>query len=399
MNTTEKMLFLSSQLIMLSFNKEQNQNEIKEISKELAVLQQKAREAATSVPLGEEKIGFLEFTEKEILKMPKQFRKEFRTQGCTARVRRRRSGKHSWNYEIRYRRNGYCVEVSSNNLEEAKKKFIEKLNAADKTCLAVCSNVPTTFHEFATYYFETFWKRKVTTLTYTNEMYRYKNHIKPVFGSTELRKILPSHCQALLDKIGVCKNGDEIYSILSKIFKSAIKHGIIVHNPLDLVVHIKHTREHGKALTKEEEILLLNTLAGTRYQILFAVVLYTGLRPNEYKTAVIEGAFIKAVNSKQKNGKINYKKIPITPMLKPYLEGVTEFKFPRIEYMRDKLKDVLPSHKLYDLRTTFYTRCKECGIADVAIKTFVGHSLGGLADTYTDLSDEYLINQGQKLKY
>ena len=56
----------------------------------------------------------LKFTEKEISIMPKTFRKEFRTQGCTARIRKRQSGKNTWNYEIRYRRNGYNVCVSAN---------------------------------------------------------------------------------------------------------------------------------------------------------------------------------------------------------------------------------------------------------------------------------------------
>ena len=132
---------------------------------------------------------------------------------------------------------------------------------------------------------------------------------------------------------------------------------------------------------------------------MFAVALYTGLRPNEYKTAKIQGAFIVAVNSKRKTKKVEYKKIPISPMLRPYLEGVTELRFYRVEHIRDKMKEALPNHKLYDLRTTFYTRCQECGVAEVARKEFVGHSLGTLGNTYTDLSDTFLLKEGEKLRY
>ena len=177
----------------------------------------------------------------------------------------------------------------------------------------------------------------------------------------------------------------------------AIAHGIISKNPLAVVLIEKHKRTHGKALTKEEEKKLLDGLKGTRYQPLMAVALYTGLRPNEYKTAKIDGDFIIAVNSKRKNGKVEYKKIPVSKMLKGYLEGVTELKFPREEYMRDNFNKILPDHILYDLRTTFYTRCEECGVAPPARDEFVGHSRGELNDAYCHLSDEYLLNEGKKL--
>lgn len=402
MNTAEKMLCLSSQLMMLSFDKEHNQKEIEKVSEELAALQRQLREATSATPPDEENSGFLEFTEKEILKMPKTFRKEFRTQGCTARVRRRKSGKHSWNYEIRYRRNGYCVEVSANNLEVAKKKFIEKLNVADKLGPLNNTSVPTTFHEFATYYFDTFWRSNVAKSTYDSEMNRYKNHIFPHFGSISLRKITPASCKALLDKLSankLYKTRDEVFSCLNKVFNAAIKHGIIISNPLSLIVNVQHERETGLVLSKDEEHLLLARSAGTPYQLMFAVALYTGLRPNEYKTAKIEGQFIVAVNSKRKNQKIEYKKIPISPMLAPYLAGVTVLRFFNLKDMRIKFKSILPNHTLKDMRKTFNTRCHECGVADVARKKFMGHSLGKLDETYTDLSDSFLIREGNKLKY
>ncbi len=331
--------------------------------------------------------------------MPNYFKKTFRAEGQTICYRKRKRGKYSCSYEARFRRHGYNLSVSARTLEELKVRFTKAIIDADYQSKF---QAPTTFHEFTMYYFENFRKRKVKPLTLENDMYRYNNHLKPVFGSLQIRLITPSQCQKLIDDIlskGHGKTADEVFSLLNVILKMAIAHGIIDRNPLAVVVKDKHQCEHGKALTKAEETFLLERTANTRYQLLFAVALYTGLRPNEYYTAKIENDFIIAVNSKRKTQKIEYKRIPISPMLKPYMNDVKELHFPRLEYMRDKIKEILPNHKLYDLRTTFYTRCQECGVSEVARNVFVGHSLGALGDTYTDLSDEYLIKEANKLKY
>ena len=327
---------------------------------------------------------FWRFSAKELSLMPKTFRKEFRTQGCTAHVRKRRSGKNSWNYEIRYRRNGYNITASANNLDQAKHKFIEMLGSAEKCVKNKECTIPSTFDKFANYFFEKFYKRKVCTTTYRVAMSNYKNHLLPHFGDMPLKQITADKCQELLDRLideDKVRTEENVFTMLNMIFKAAVNHTVMKHNPIDMVFHTKHEREHGRALTKDEERKLLNETAGTPYQKMFAIGLYTGLRPNEYKTAYIENGFIVANNSKRKNGKVELKKIPITPMLKPYLEGTTELYFTRLEQIRHKFNGILPNHKLYDLRTTFYTRCMECGVAEVATKTFAGHSLGGLADT------------------
>ena len=368
-------------------------------------------------------VGIVKFTKKEISQMPTYFRKTFRTAGCNAHVLRRKSGKNSWNYMIRYRRDGYNIVATSNNLEEAKRKFIEKLHAADElkrqqefakitgapitpTPLlkqqAEFNGVPTTFDRFANYYFEKFHKRKVSTSTYRVAMSNYKNHVFPHFGDMPLRQITAEKCQVLLDRLiaeDKPRTEENVHTMLNMLFKAAIKHGILQHNPIDMVFHTKHAREHGKALSKDEERELLELTAGTPYQQMFAIGLYTGLRPNEYKTAYIEDGFIVANNSKRKNGKVELKKIPITPMLATYVKEGDSLSFYRLEQIRHKFNGILPNHKLYDLRTTFYTRCMECGVAEAAIKKYVGHTLGGLADTYADLGDDFLKREGQKLCY
>ena len=344
--------------------------------------------------------------------------KEFILADRVVHCLKRKSGKGTVNYMIRYRRNGLYVVATSNDLEEAKSKFICKLCEKTgnmsyiKTVLpkaigkerrvnpTMVGGVSTNFHEFSTYYFENYRKRKVSSQTYSNDMCRYKNHIRPYFGEKCLMDITPAECQSVLDSFlekGMTKTNNEVYSLLNAIFKMAVAHNIITHNPMGIVVITKHQGKHGTALTKAEEKRLLDGLKGTKYEKVMALALYTGLRPNELATARVEGKFIVARNSKRKGGKVEYKKIPISPMLKPYFEDGMGLDVPGLQYVREQFNKVLPNHILYDLRTTFYTRCEECGVAPPARDHFVGHSSSVLNATYTDLSDEYLLKEGEKL--
>lgn len=261
------------------------------------------------------------------------------------------------------------------------------------------------FGDFALYYFERFRWRKVCVETKRVDLCRYNAHIAPMLAEMRLADITPEHVQKVVDGLhDRQKTAHEVFTLINVVCKAAIKHNIIAHNPCDLVLLQPYESKHGKALSKDDERLLLAKTSGTAYQLMFAVAIYTGLRPNEYKTARIDNGFIVARNSKQHDGKEHTKRIPITPMLAPYINNAypdepQKVKFYHTNRLRDKLLEILPKRKLYDMRTTFYTRCQECGVSEIARNLFVGHSLGGLADTYTDISDEYLITEAQKLNY
>ena len=347
--------------------------------------------------------SLLHFTYKEIKNMATTFKKVFIANGLAAHVLKKPSGKGTFCYEIRYRANGYDIRVSSTDLQKAKVKFLTKTTPTEIEKYYVGSSSASqdfsTLEQFTLYFFENHRKEKVTTQTYKNDLGRFKKYILPAFGQIPIHHITPDKCQTLLRSIqadGKGKTADEIYSLLSIIFKGAIAYGIIQKSPLAIVQHQKHVKESGTALTKEEETLLLTRLTEPNFRIALAIALFTGLRPNELSTAKIEGDFIVAINSKRKNGKVEYKKIPIIDRLQPYIQkGIPTLPTPQL--LRRRVQAALPNHKLYDLRTTFYTRCDEYGVAPPARDEFVGHSAGALTNAYRDLSDEYLLKEGKKL--
>ena len=347
--------------------------------------------------------SLLHFTYKEIKNMATTFKKVFIANGLAAHVIKKESGKNSYCYEIRYRANGYCIITSSTNLQKAKEKFLAKTTPTEinKYYVGKINKVEDcrTLKEFALFFFEKHRKEKVAAQTYKCDLNRINKYIFPAFGDMNIRQITPDKCQTLIEGIqaeGKGKTADEIYSLLSIIFKGAIAYGIITKSPLAIVQIQKHVYQHGVALSKDEEKLLLKRLIEPDFKLAAAIALYTGLRPNELETAQIKGDFIIAINSKRKNKKVEYKRIPIIDALRPYLKnGIPVLPTPQL--LRRRVSAALPNHKLYDLRTTFYTRCDEYGVSQPARDEFVGHSGGALTNAYRDLSDEYLLKEARKL--
>ena len=239
------LLTLASKLILASTTGDEKELQI--VSENLAAeLTKEHRDEPTSSVLRQDTVGFLKISDKEILKMPKSFRHTFRIEGKTICYRKRKRGKISCSYEARYRRHGYNLSVSATSLDDLIQKFISALHAAELGETA--TKIPTTFHEFAMYYFENFRKRKVGTQTYRVDLSRYKIHIKPHFGYIEMRRITPAQCQQLIDKIlanGYERTAQDVYSLINSIFKTAIAHGILERNPLAIVQNVEH--EIGRA--------------------------------------------------------------------------------------------------------------------------------------------------------
>ena len=351
-------------------------------------------------------LDFVEFTEKEILQMPKHFQRLIILDKKRCRLRVRASGENTTTYQIRYRRDGYNVSACGKTIELAKANFLKKIKSAKPKANVKKGEIPTTFHSFAMHYFTTKRIRLVVEDTYKKDLSRYKLYLQPYFKETPLAKITLSDCQKLIDDITNAKKfktADELFSLMNATFKFAIDNHLIVHNPCSAVIREGYEKETSLALTKAEERELLAKSQGEPlFELAFALALYTGLRPNELKTARIDGEFIVAENSKRKRkGKttartVEYKRIYICDRLRAYLvDGLP--KLPTPQLLRRRMKKALPNHILKDLRKTFNSRCKELGVSDHARKHFMGHSLGKIDGTYTEFSTEYLLLEGKKL--
>ena len=348
--------------------------------------------------------GIVEFTEKEIQQIPQHFRNLLVVNRKRCYLRRRACG-NGYTYEIRFRCDGYNISASGKTVELARKNMLHKLHDVQPSKVTNTKNgIPSVFEDFTLYYFERFRKPKVAKLTYEIDMQRLKKYILPAFGKKNFKKITPSDCATLvasLSDAGKGKTAAEVYSLLSIIFKGAIAHNLIDRNPIAIVPRVTYGTKHGKALSSEEIEALFARTRGTEFEVVFALAIYTGLRPNELKTATVEGKMVIAVNSKQRKKETVYKRIPICKRLDTYLKTIggdfSTFPFRNEKYYSMKFPTFCPGHKLYDLRTTFYSKCKELGVAEPALKAYMGHSNGKIGNSYTDLSDRYLLKEGEKL--
>ncbi len=309
-------------------------------------------------------------------------------------------------FYIRFRKDGFNIYVTSRDVDELKKKFTDayeyQRKHPEERKKEETPTTPNTFTAFAEYYFSIFKTEKENSAErIMSDRSRLKNYLEPYFKETTLTKIDPGMCKALLDRLEnekTPKTAMAVRNLLNQILNAAINFNLIQSNPLKMIPVHKVESVHGKALTKKEERDLL-LKAEEPLRTMLAIMLYTGQRPNELKHSRIEGRMIVTKNSKRKKGITEEKRIPINPMLQPFLDGVSELQFYDENKLRYGFHKILPDHRLYDLRTTFYTRCQEYGVSEVARNLMVGHTLKGLASTYTDLSDDYLISEAQKLHY
>ena len=351
------------------------------------------------------KSGKLNFTNKEIKQMPRL--KDFKI--------RIKNDKY---YEIRFRRYGYNVSFSSKDFEEAKRKAFEWLgrfeeqikpqvhftilSKSESEYFSASKNVM--FKTFATDYIYNVRKKRVKELTFTTYKNYYEAEILPVYGKMRLAEIKPYMIQKQLDKLHDVKprTCEDVKMLLNGIFQYAVDNGILDRNPMKAVYVEKHERKNGEALTYEQERKFVRDIRGTKNEWVYLKMLYSGVRPCEISGIVenVENNTLTIKNGKLKSYQKNKTRtIPIFPKYKETLSHpIRDFIY--LPDLRNDFKKYLPNNNLKDLRHTFTSRARECGIDNELVAVWTGHSLGNITSSvYTHFSNEFQQTQALKLKY
>lgn len=344
---------------------------------------------------------------KELRRMSINIKEIFNEEWFEKHLRRKPSGI----YEIRCTVNKVAVSGSGKTLERAAINFIAKLSEIDKANKTKPqARKKVLFNDFAEKWFTVVKKPNVKQNTY--EMYYevYAVHIKPFLKGKVVEELTAMQIQPLftrLTKMKILRTAQIVRVLLNQIFQSAVGERLIEYNPMDGVKVLKHKPKNGCALTVEEEREFLRRLEGSGYELTYALMIFCGMRRGELASARIKGGFIIVDDGKVRLGQEKTKrKIPITPMLERYLNGVNAKSFKAaigfsVDHLSKIFRKLCTNHHLHDLRHTFITRCQECGVPREVVSVWAGHAADNTmtSTVYTHFSEEFMISEGRKVDY
>ena len=352
----------------------------------------------------------LKFSKKDFEKMTNKYRNIFALGNKIVSYRQKKNGV----YEARYHRNGIDVEVSSKDLNVLRQKFIAALNnlaatgsVKDRSCYTV------RFNDFAASWLAL--KEKTTKpLTFREYKRLFDHDIAPAFTDKMLsdidREFIQNFLFAYAEK-GKHRTAQKLQLILRCIFDLAAS-DYKLDSPMAKVVLPRHQSKKGSAFTYTEEKQLVDYC--TSHPELAAsdallVLLYTGMRRSELKTLrVLDENWLECDTSKEKMGQDTVpRRIPVTPMLRKVLPSVDfeKAKDTNVNTINTMIKRLFPHHHTHELRYTFITRCKECGINHELVMLWDGHSFDKDVKTsavdrgYTDYSEKYTLSEANKFDY
>lgn len=354
---------------------------------------------------------------KELLYMPRKIQQLF---ACDDKLIPYRF--HKGVFEAYYRRNGLNIYASAKDFQEMKRRFLQKLSTATPI-----ERTPT-YHQvsklssyniqrimFSDYVDQWLATKNVTVKASTYAEYERlcEKNLKATFPDIPITEMSRNIIQEYLFKFiheGKARTAQKLHLILTCIFDLAAE-DLEIKKPMRKIELPYHESKKGSAFTNQEERTLVDYCiknANNSATSALLVLLYFGLRQSELASITIENEMLTCITSKQLKGRVEVKRsIPFTPMAKKVLSYIDfdKTKATKQRTIASALKRLFPNHHPHELRYTFITRCKECGVNPEVVMLWDGHSFDKDVKTtevdrgYTDYSEEYLHKEALKVDY
>ena len=239
--------------------------------------------------------------------------------------------------------------------------------------------------------------------------YYITQRISPVLGNIPLNKLSGDVIQKFLSGIKANNTRVKIGQIIKSSLTKAVKLRLLIYNPFDAVEVMSYKKNHYRAITMEEQSLLLGTIKNPLYFSVFYIMVCTGLRIGEFLALDSQSvsfdkrylAVRRTVNiqtGELQNRTKTYtsmRKIPFLNELTPFLKILLAFvdskgllTYNQVKKYFQKLfkKDNISGVNLHSFRHTFGCMCYRAGIKDKTIQRLMGHaSLDVTMNTYVDV--------------
>lgn len=319
------------------------------------------------------------------------------------RVRKRRKGL----FELRYYKNGKQNSIYGSTVFICRQKYAKVIEHTREQPKSKTMLFITWYDKYISIYKKDSLKRN--TLKNLNGLFRL--HILPYIAQKPLKRITSQDIQEIVNRMSkIPRQATIAYTQLNACLEQAYKLNLISHNPCYAVVINKDKGGKGKALTKEQEKILIAYLKRHNPPIKNLIYLYlaTGMRRSELlnierKDIDFENNEILVRGEKTKN---SYRTIQVKPqVLKLFPKKEKPFKEWTASKVNHTFKDItkilhISGISIHSLRHTFATRCIEQGIEMVVVQKWLGHaSITMTMDTYTHIEKDFKQQSANKLEY
>ena len=275
------------------------------------------------------------------------------------------------------------------------------------------------FRQFFRKWIETEKAPNISSVTYDHYLSNFRSWIdKDPLADMPMNAISTEYLREYIARIWSPTMRRRIYIMLGDIFRTAVEYSVIERSPMSGVKPPKKVFNERPAFLREEEDRFVELARQSEYWVIYALMLYEGLRsgearalrPCDIKSDKIE--VCRAMNDKgvigtTKTGRKRY--VPIFDQFKyiadkyrgdstePIFGSKVNKHLAQKEYLDIVKKLGLQHLNMYALRHTFATRCAEAEIIPSQISIWMGHSdVKTTMQYYVNISPDFERENVQK---